>query len=59
MKIVVPLLGHDQVIILHALIRLRKTRYHSNSVGSGLEVKSHIGKGMTLVYVNDVMPCEP
>ena len=56
---IVPLLGRNQVIILHALIGFRKTSYHSNNGGPGLKVKSCISKGMTLVHVNDVVPCEP
>ena len=58
-KTVVPLPRCDQVIILYALIRLRKTWYHSNNVGSGFEVKSCTSKGMALVHVNNIVPCEP
>ena len=59
MKTVVPLPGGDQIIILQALVGLRKAGYQSNNVRPGLEVISRISKGMALVHVNDIVPCEP
>ena len=57
-KIVVPLLEGDQVVDLHAVVGLGKTRYQPNNSRPGLKVISRIGKRMTLVHVNDVMPCK-
>ena len=54
-----PLPEDDQIIILQALVGLRKARYQSNDIGTGLEVISRTGKGMVLVQVNDIVPCEP
>ena len=54
-----PLLGGNQIVILQAFVGLRKAGYQSNNIGPGLEVISRAGKGMALVHVNDVMPCEP
>ena len=54
-----PLPRDDQIIILQALVGLRKVGYQSNNVESGLEVISPAGKGMTLVHVNDIMLGEP
>ena len=51
--------GDDQIIILQALVGLRKAGYQSNNIESGLKVISRAGKGMALVHVNDVVPCEP
>ena len=58
-KTVVSLPEGDQIVILQALVGLRKAGYQSNNIGLGLKVISRVGKGMTLVHVNDVMPCEP
>ena len=59
MKTVVPLLGGDRIIILQALVGLKKARYQSNDIGPGFEVISYAGKGMALVHVNVVMSFEP
>ena len=48
----------DQVVVLHAFVGLGKTRYKPNNVGLRLEVISRVGKGIALVHVNDVVPCE-
>ena len=58
-KTVVPLPGDDQIVILQAFVGLRKAGYQSNNIGMGLEVISRTSKGMALVHVNDVVPCEP
>ena len=58
-KTVVPLPRDDQIVILQAFVGLRKARYQSNNIGMGLEVISRTSKGMALVHVNDVVPCEP
>ena len=58
-KTVMPLLGGNQIVILQAFVGFRKAGYQSNDIGPGLEVISHVGKGMTLVHVNNVVPCEP
>ena len=57
-KTVMPLSGCNQVIILHAFIGLRKTRYHFYDVGLRLEVISHVGKFVALVHVDGIMPPE-
>ena len=57
-KTIVPLLRGDQIVILQALVGLKKAGYQSNDIGPGLEIISRAGKGMALVHVNDVMPCE-
>ena len=54
-----PLPEDDQIIVLQALVGLRKAGYQSNNVESRLKVISRTGKGMALVHVNDVVPCEP
>ena len=51
--------GDDQIIILQALVGLRKVGYQSNDIGLGFEVISCIGKGMALIHMNDVVPFEP
>ena len=58
-KTVVPFPEGDQIVILQALVGLRKAGYQSNDIGPGLEVISRASKGMTLVHVNDIVPCEP
>ena len=58
-KTVVPLPGGDQIVILQALVGLRKVGYQSNNIRPRLEIISHVGKGMALVHMNDVVPCEP
>ena len=54
-----PLLGDDKVFVLHAFVRLKKTLYQSNNVGSRLEIISRVGKFVALVHVNNIMPREP
>ena len=54
-----PLPRDNQVVILHAFVRLKKTRYQFNNVGPRLEIISHAGKFVALVYVNNIMPYEP
>ena len=44
MKSVVPFPRGNQVVILHALIGLRKTQYKPNNVGPGLEVIPRVSK---------------
>ena len=58
MKTIVPFPEGDQVVILHAFVGLRKTRYQSNNVGSRLEVISCVGKLVALIHMNDIMPHE-
>ena len=58
-KTFVPLPGGYKIVILQALVGLRKAGYRSNNIRPRLEVISHVGKGMTLVHVNNVVPCEP
>ena len=58
-KTVMPFLGGDQIVILQALVGLRKVGYQSNNIGLRLEVISRPGKGMALLHVNDIVPCEP
>ena len=58
MKTVVPFLGGDHVVFLHTLIGCGKTRCQPNNHGLRLEVVSHVGKGMALVHVNNVVPCK-
>ena len=58
MKTIVPFPEGDQVVILHAFVGLRKTRYQSNNVGSRLEVISCVGKLVALIHMNDIMPRE-
>ena len=58
-KTIVPLPEGDQIVILQALVGLRKAGYRSNNIRPRLEVISHVGKGRTFIHVNDVMPCEP
>ena len=58
-KIVVPLPRGDQIVILQAFVRLRKAKYQSNNIGLGLEVIPCASKGMTLIHMNDVVPCKP
>ena len=59
MKTVMPLLGDNQVVILHAFVRLRKIRYQSNNVETRLEIISRASKFVALVHVNYIKPCEP
>ena len=54
-----PLPEDDQIIVLQALVGLRKAGYQSNHFKSGLKVISCAGEGMTLVHVNDIVPREP
>ena len=58
MKTVMPFPRGDQVVILHAFVGFRKTRYQSNNVGLRLEVISRVGELMALIHMNDVMPRE-
>ena len=58
-KTVVSLPGGDLIVILQALVGLRKAGYQSNNIGLGLKVISRVGKGIALVHVNDAVPCEP
>ena len=58
-KTVVPFPEGDQIVILQALVGFRKAGYQFNNIGSGLEVIPRASKGMTLVHVNDIVPCEP
>ena len=58
-KTVMPFLGGDQIVILQALVGLRKAGYQSNNIGLRLEVISRPGKGMAFLHVNDIVPCEP
>ena len=58
-KTVMPFLRDNQVVILHAFIRLRKTQYQFNDVESRLEIISRVGKFVALVYMNYIKPREP
>ena len=58
-KTVIPFLKDNQVVILHAFIRLRKTQYQFNDVRPRLEIISHTGKFMAFVHMNYIKPCEP
>ena len=58
-KTVMPFLEGDQIVILQALVGLRKAGYQSNNIGLRLEVISRPGKGMAFLHVNDIMPCKP
>ena len=58
MKTVVPFPIGDQVVILHAFVGLRKTRYQSNNVRPRFEVISRVGELVTLIHMNDLMPRE-
>ena len=58
MKIVVPFPRGDQVVILHAFVGLRKTRYQSNNIRPRLEVISRVGELVALIHMNDIMPRE-
>ena len=53
-----PFPGGDQVVFLHALVRLGKTRYQSNNIELRLEVISRAFKLVTLVHMNDIVPCK-
>ena len=57
-KIIVPFPRGDQVVILHAFVGLRKTRYQSNNVRPRLEVISPIGELVALIHMNNIMPRE-
>ena len=57
-KIVMPLLGDNQIVVLHAFVRLRKTRYQSNNVGPRLKVISRVSKFVAPVHVNNIIPRE-
>ena len=59
MKTIIPLLRDNKVVILHALVRLRKAQYQSDNVGLGLEIVSYIGELVALVHVNHIMTHEP
>ena len=59
MKTVMPLPGDNQIVILHAFVRLRKTRYQSNDVRPRLEIISRASKFVALVHVDYVMPHKP
>ena len=52
-KTIVPLPEGEQIIILQALVGLRKVGYQSNNIEPGLEVISPAGKGMTLVMLGE------
>ena len=54
-KTVVPFLRGDQVVVLHALVRLWKTRYHSNNIKPRLEVISRAFELVALVHMNDIV----
>ena len=54
-----PLPRDDQIIILQALVGLRKAGYQSNDIGPGFKVIFYVGKGMALVHVNVVVSFEP
>ena len=54
-KTVVPFLRGDQVVVLHALVRLWKTRYQSNNIELRLEVISRAFKLVALVHMNDIV----
>ena len=56
MKTVMPFPGGDQVVFLHALVRLGKTRYQSNNIELRLEVISRAFKLVALVHMNDIVP---
>ena len=58
MKIVVPFPRGDQVVILHAYVGLRKTRYQSNNIRPRLEVISRVGELVALIHMNDLMARE-
>ena len=58
-KTFMPLPGDNQVVIFYAFVRLRKTRYQSNDVGSRLEIISHSGKFVALIHMNYIEPREP
>ena len=51
--------GHNKVIVLHALIWLRKARYQFDDVEPGLEIISRTGKLVALVHVNHIKPRKP
>ena len=53
-----PLPQNDQIVILQALVGLRETGYQLNNIGLGLEIIPRAGKGMALVHMSNVMPCE-
>ena len=55
MKTVMPFPGGDQVVFLHALVRLGKTRYQSNNIELRLEVISRAFKLVALVHMNDIV----
>ena len=59
MKTIVPLPRDNQVVILHALIRLGETRYQPDDLRLGLEIVSGAGELVALVLVNHIMPREP
>ena len=56
MKTVMPFPGGDQVVFLHALVRLGKTRYQSNNIELRLEVISRAFKLVALIHMNDIVP---
>ena len=58
-KTVMPLLGDNQVVILHAFVRLRKAGYQSNDVGPRLEIISHASKFVALVHMDYIKSREP
>ena len=58
-KTIMPLPGDNQVVILHAFVRLRKTQYQSNNIGPRLEIISRVCKFVALVHVNYIVPREP
>ena len=58
-KTIVPLPRSYQIVILQALVGLKKAGYQSNNIRLRLEVISRAGKGMALIHVNDVVLCEP
>ena len=55
MKTVMPFPEGDQVVVLHAFVRLEKTRYQSNNVGPRLKVISRAFELMALVHINDIV----
>ena len=57
-KTVLPLPLNDQIVVLQALIGLGETKYQPNNVGPGLEVIPYVGKGMALIHISNVMPCD-
>ena len=52
LKTVVPFSGGNQVVILHAFVGLRKTRYQSNNIRPRLEVISRVGELVALIHMN-------